>query len=150
VVRFYDCGRQQGRQCHIRRRCHMVRTSEFSVLCAAKHPGMVAPSSCCAVPAGASSSGETPTSKWILFARAEICRITLVTLSRRSIEPQRDLVAITETNRMHLVLFGIQNRTLGPYLAEPLIGSLFQYWCSCSHAFAGTIAGTGPVTPLAC
>jgi hypothetical protein len=24
---------------------------------------------------------------------------------------------ITETNRMHLVLFGMQNRTFGPYLA---------------------------------
>jgi hypothetical protein len=33
--------------------------------------------------------------------------------------------AITEANRMHLVLFGMQNRTIGPYW-QPLIGFLMQ------------------------
>jgi hypothetical protein len=47
---------------------------------------------------------------------------------------QQDL--ITETKRMHLVLFGMQNRTFLPYWQQ-LVGSPFQY-CLAPASFQGT------------
>jgi hypothetical protein len=45
---------------------------------------------------------------------------------------------ITETNRIQLVLFGMQNRVLGAYLTA-IIGSSFQYnGKTCMHALVCT------------
>jgi hypothetical protein len=42
----------------------------------------------------------------------------------------------TETNRIPLVLFGMQNRTFGPYSAT-IIGSSFHLWKVCGTPSVG-------------
>jgi hypothetical protein len=61
-------------------------------------------------------------------------------------------VPITETNRIHLVLFGLQNRTCGPYLAA--INRILIPRCDVDSAFEksgrahGAVAGTNTDTSL--